>query len=75
MLIHLDREQKLPIRKILFPTWGYAIMMKFLSYHYHVYEKLALQYWAHQTPMQYFGLLIFIAFAGWVMMKAATKKN
>ena len=35
------------------------------------YQRYAVDFWEHMTPMQYGCILIFIAICGYLMMKSA----
>jgi hypothetical protein len=46
----------------------------FIQYHYNQYHTLVLRYWQNMTPVQYFGVLMFIGVCGWLMMKGASRR-
>lgn len=46
----------------------------FVQFHFDQYYALIIRYWYQMTPMQYFGVLMFIAAGGWILMKNATKR-
>ena len=45
-----------------------------IQYQYNQYHSLVVRYWNQMTPMQYCGLLISIAVAGWLLMKSVSRK-
>lgn len=49
-------------------------MFRGITYYYNTYVNLILKYWDRMTPAEYFGLLVLIAFAGWLLMRSANKK-
>lgn len=64
-----------PTNSISFVKQRRRIMVPhFVQYHYNQYHSLILRYWANMTPVQYFGVLMFIAFCGWLLMKSANKR-
>ncbi len=46
----------------------------FIQYQFNQYYALLLRYWAQMTPTQYFGLLMFICFCGYLLMKSTNKR-
>jgi hypothetical protein len=45
-----------------------------VSNHLDFYYKLVLTEWRDLTPAKYTGLLVGVAFCGWLLMKSSTKK-
>lgn len=45
-----------------------------VQYYYNQYHNLVVKYWNQMTPVQYFGVLMFICLCGYLMMKSANKR-
>jgi hypothetical protein len=49
-------------------------MYRTCIYYFNQYCNLVIKYWNRMTPAEYFGLLVLIALAGWLLMRSANKR-